>query len=1044
MMRCKWWLAMCVVAGMCAAGAWAQVPLFHVPFEGSADALRSGGRGSPLAAEKLEFVPGAAGQGVAMKPGALLEYAVDGNLVQERGTLMMWFKPNWRAADMDASTSREWHCLFSQRLPEGKERIGSGMLWLWFWGSSLRGDISDAADLYKTAGSGGMDRQSWAHIAFTWDVERGSRMYFNGVPVGSPNDGYSPLKLGKENNYEALRNRFESFFIGSQGNWQYADGTIDELMIFDKVLTAPEITTVMGKVAPLHLDSLSGYVLEPAAPGTQTQLRWSLTNITHQPVSAGATWKLMRGEEVVAEGRTDGRSIAPGERSETTVPVPALAKGQYKLIVQSPTGPHRSADIHVLSRGNPYLGDPGEIRPEPLETIDFAKGVAPERLVVRGETRTGTLDGRPYFEAGVKKNDRFAVHVTLPEAGVPYVVEWDYPDDKLRTMEMVAHDALNPGSDYAMQTGVFCGGEYANSMRTLTHRSILWPRARDMAFIFMTTREGEPAAVSELRISKLTRLPDANIRDAAPVAGWTRSVGIHFEDPALGYDFGVQGQLMPEYEKTLDRLVAYMKWSGQNLLSYPAVWYHGRINMSYQPRHHEDDFIGCILAKFEPQQLGFMAAINLQNIAVPEDVKINEQSMGDGSLHDSPVMILATGKPNPGGWHGTPPNFNPLHPAVRGYVDAQVDDLLVRYGDSPAFKGIVLHLTKHTIPWFGSIEAGYNDYVIDAFERDTGIRVPVDRAEPLRGKLYYEWLMANAREPWVQWRCRQIAAWYKAIADRISARRPDLKLSLFSYNPTVTDFAGDPRYGTPGFTLTVNRESGIDPALYADAGNIILAQSIYPSDYRWKGERDEKTRATLMIAHAQPDTYALTQSAGFPWVNMHDRYFEDGIGGGRWWGKNDPLKADWLKETPWRVSVLNASERHFLEHYILPLRYGDVLGFTKGGFLIGTLGVEDKLLEFARALRSLPAERFADLPGSTDTIKVRALQKQGIAWLYIANTEHREAAVTLEFTAAPERRRDLAAGRDLPLTGNTLRLTLKPYELRALQLDRAPSAVRCE
>jgi hypothetical protein len=80
-------------------------------------------------------------------------------------------------------------------------------------------------------------------------------------------------------------------------------------------------------------------------------------------------------------------------------------------------------------------------------------------------------------------------------------------------------------------------------------------------------------------------------------------------------------------------------------------------------------------------------------------------------------MNLANGKPNPGGFHGTPSNFNPLHPAVQDYVNALVDDLLRRYEMHTSFKGIVLHLTKHTIPWFGSIEAGYNDYCAEAFEQ---------------------------------------------------------------------------------------------------------------------------------------------------------------------------------------------------------------------------------------------------------------------------------------------------------------------------------------
>ena len=93
--------------------------------------------------------------------------------------------------------------------------------------------------------------------------------------------------------------------------------------------------------------------------------------------------------------------------------------------------------------------------------------------------------------------------------------------------------------------------------------------------------------------------------------------------------------------------------------------------------------------------------------------------------------------------------------------------------------------------------------------------------------------MAHAREKWVDWRCKQIAKWFLSIVDRISARRPDLRLSICSYKPTVTDFGDDPRYGQPGFPLLINRESGFDPALYKGLRNIIIDQTTYPADYRW-------------------------------------------------------------------------------------------------------------------------------------------------------------------------------------------------------------------
>ena len=191
--------------------------------------------------------------------------------------------------------------------------------------------------------------------------------------------------------------------------------------------------------------------------------------------------------------------------------------------------------------------------------------------------------------------------------------------------------------------------------------------------------------------------------------------------------------------------------------------------------------------------------------------------------------------------------------------------------------------------------------------------------------------------------------------------------------------------------------------------------------------------------HTQPGTYAPLGDARFPWVNMHDRYFEDGIGGAGWWGKNEPLKAPWLKEVPWRVSTLNPGGQYFLEHYVMPLRYGDVLGFSKGGFLIGTAGVEQELLAFSRAFRALPAERFSDLSGSTATMKARVLKSASGNWFYAVNTSQEAVEVSFQFEGDATQILDAATGRP-----ENRPILLKAYELRSFRTDgQAPVSVKC-
>ncbi|MDZ4199239.1 MAG: hypothetical protein U1E27_08145, partial [Kiritimatiellia bacterium] len=413
-------------------------------------------------------------------------------------------------------------------------------------------------------------------------------------------------------------------------------------------------------------------------------------------------------------------------------------------------------------------------------------------------TTRGRLAGASYLEAGSVIDDRFAVRLDLPEAEVPYLLEIAYPDDKKRTMEILAQSSADASTEYMMQGGVMLGDEYPNSGEMRTFQCILCARSRDTTLIFMTAREGAPAAVSKIRVSRIEGgLPAADIHPAPPVAGWNRTVALYYEDPALPLSFGKANGLMPDFQDTVHRLAAYMAWSGQNMLLYPVVWYQGLIGSGYNPRGHAPEFIRVILSEFGKRGLSFMGTINLHSIPLPDGVVISAETVADGSLHDTPVMIMKTGKPNPGGWHGTSPRFNPLHPATQAFVTEQVDRVLDAAADSPAFKGLVLHLTRHTTPWFGHIESGYNDYNIDWFEKETQIQVPVSRVDPERGRLYYDWLMENAREEWIAWRCRKLAEFYRGLADRISARRPDLKLGIFSYSPTVSELS-DPRYREPG------------------------------------------------------------------------------------------------------------------------------------------------------------------------------------------------------------------------------------------------------
>ena len=555
----------------------------------------------------------------------------------------------------------------------------------------------------------------------------------------------------------------------------------------------------------------------------------------------------------------------------------------------------------------------------------------------------------------------------------------------------------------------------------------------------MSARNTESgAALARLKVYEvLGDLPHANIYPAKAENSRTRPVGIYFEDPAINYDFGSDGGRLDEYESMMERLCNYMEFSGQNLLAYPLVWYQGMIGPKYQPRPHVPNYFEAYLTIFDRKKFDFMPTINQNN--VPFDLPIiTRQGIKEGAYYNSPFTIHNTGTPHPGGWHGTPPNFNILHPDSQKMTLDYFDEIIRIGVKHPSFKGIILHLPRHAMHSLGDIRAGYNDYLVLRFMKETGIEIPVDKTDPKRGKLWYDWLMVNAKDKWIDWRCQKIAQWYKVLARKLSDARPDLQLIVNCMTPILYENSHFDKNGNRDFWGAANREAGIDAKYFADIPNIVIEQTLFPADYRWTQDRKSpEIRNGLRDTETRAGMYTTLQSSKNAWIHMHDRYWESAIGDVKREGKNNVLNNGWLREHTWRVTTLNPVGYHALKHYIMPLRYKDILGFSKGGFLIGTYGMEDWLVKFAAAYRALPAVPFDDAAGSNDNVKIRTRLGRRLGWFYLVNTSEKEADVSLEIKCQSVL--ELARNLRLPVENNKITVKLQPYELKSFAVSGVDS-----
>jgi len=489
--------------------------------------------------------------------------------------------------------------------------------------------------------------------------------------------------------------------------------------------------------------------------------------------------------------------------------------------------------------------------PKLICRIDCCENLPPEKYFQHGDVRIVESPIGKYREAEGKPLSRFGFRFSIEHAGKPHLVVVRYPDDKRRMMCMME------GTCYDLTEGVFTDFNQPLTGKMQEIRRIYWPRWTDCSIVFMTWSNGEPAAAAQIEVYELENLP---AMDPPSSAGSTprRSIGIAFEDPC-GKGMSL-GALTPEDWQ--NRMIQYMHYTGQNLLLYPLVWYHGphypsdiepsqdlggvvapdRKNYGFSTMHPAE-WISPMLKQFEKENLQFIAGATLlrlgslmkeMNIDLPSIQAGTEtynnmradDKVQDGTQDWTTPYNLLNPEMDPfskqttwayGERTGTcskAPMFNPIHPKVQNAIVNLVRELAQKYGSSPAFRGVAINMWHTTICWFGTSEIGYDDYTVNLFSRETGIEIPVDAKAPDRFSKRYAFLMKNHRDRWLDWRCAKVADLFRAMRDAMVSIRTDLKLNVNLWTETtVSHLLGNP--DGPEFQL-YSRKSTYD--IYRDGG----------------------------------------------------------------------------------------------------------------------------------------------------------------------------------------------------------------------------------
>jgi hypothetical protein len=415
--------------------------------------------------------------------------------------------------------------------------------------------------------------------------------------------------------------------------------------------------------------------------------------------------------------------------------------------------------------------------------------------------------------------------------------------------------------------------------------------------------------------------------------------------------------------------------------------------------------------------------------------------------------------------------FNPLHPVVQEAILRFVKEIGDHYAKYPAFKGISFNMFASCMPWFGSIHAGYDDYSIGLFERETGISVPVDPKAADRFSQRYEYLMYVCRPAWVDWRCRKIRALFGEIRRTLASARSDLRVIVTLWDETlVTNVLGGPAraalqlYARPSM-LELFQDAGIDVRLYGDEPGLEIDRGM--GNPRDRGGHGSSPAGGVNLPVDQTTMYRdfdfLDQGA---LDAFHDHARPGAFVFNCWveaWGKHvwfppepgDPnvaelavmdgkpaegilrINSEYPKDGFWwdsqlRITPAFPAGPHFLEPYAQAVADLDACRITRGGLFLDKAHSE-AIANFARAYRALPRQKFDTVGTTTDPVAVRFLLRDGLRYFYAVSRDYYPVQVRFDFGGVPNGLRDLAAG-DAIRAGQSWTLMLGPYELRSFAM----------
>lgn len=588
---------------------------------------------------------------------------------------------------------------------------------------------------------------------------------------------------------------------------------------------------------------------------------------------------------------------------------------------------------------------------------------------------------------------RFAFKFNIQNLNSPHVVVVTYPDDKERTMgiDLCSYNDVMSGRVQSIQTGIFTGGEYACTNGFKQHTIFFWPRNTTYMITLMNWQTySAGAAASRIDVYEIEGDEQTGWFPKTEVItppGGGRLLGLWWEDASFFECFGVRHYSLQELYRATLNAMDYLHFTGQNLIVYP-VWqywrpqYPSRVERNIQTYQSVEY---CHLYPYDWFEL-------LLKVAKANDVNV----VASLDIGCTPSLDMAN-------------DYSAS--AIKSAVLATIGDILEQYGNYSNFKGISLFLEQYIFPRLPNIMyrlklAGEN------INQPGGLLLQI--SEEIRQ------FNQQIRQP---------------------AGYGDLKLIASCLGVQAWDGYVDDWYNSPSrpqFVYQNYTDAGLDLIqLKQQDGTIRTERVIQIALYRQRltggqtsGPPDNALRSLDFLADydscyepflKQDDTAAA----------IYNGYFEahvkaDGI----------PLTPNWGLEKDFHGASITPGHIYFMRDYTRLVTYLDPVQISDGGLIVGTIGHELQMQDFAKAFRALPAKTFDTVTHAyMDKVQVRSLREGDKFYFYLVNNMSYPVRVKLTFSKGASFILDLVEGVGVADTLQEYTVTLEPYELRSYSIE---------